>query len=829
LYQDQYSLLKTQGIIHFEGYSLDRARWQLRWGDESVALTRKTFDLLLYLIDHHDQVVSKDELLQSLWSKQVVEEGNLNQQVFLLRKALSHHGPGKIIETVPGRGYRFTAKLEPPTSASEDEVSTVVIHDRHSITRVTIDESVEDAPAEPATSGPSAGASPNPGSNPTQIKPSAPAPTTPNALRSSVDWVVVSALLCALAALAVLGWHFWQNRSTGEPVEVVVTDLVGTGDPVLDRALDQALRVDLSQSPFLTVVSPSEVRATLADMKQPESTTLTLPLAREVCERNSAQVVLQAAVSKFGQHYLVTLLASNCVSEPTAHNDAIHDEEVLAQAKEEVQQLDDLPHALGVIAADIRKSLGESRASLRRFDQPLRAASTSSLAALKAYSEAYRLGLRGDWLGALPLLQHSIELDPQFALAYFDLAATYGNLHDIPKERAALTKAYELRGSVPEVEQFLITALYHSVITGDVAKSIETYKTWANLYPRSAEAYGNLAEEYDSMGQANLGVAPARRAVELRPNDTSTYQDLALTLLHSGQPKAAQQTCELAIKKNLDGEDIRHDLLLAMYAQNDAVGVAAQLDWGRHHPDSLRLHADEISIALSKGELQRAQVLITQLRAKEYPPELAAEYQSGRASVARALAEMGLTTESLALLQSLPQTTLPDRDALVALAEDEDAAQADKVVQPLAQEHGQETLWKSERIPEIRAALSLAKREPQAAVSALEAALPFDGLTFGPAYLRGKAYMAWGKVELAQTEFRKITDRLYIDPLSSEYPLAVLASARVYALQNQPDNAREQFERFFDLWKTADADLPLLQAAHSEYDSSTTLDVTLRP
>ena len=816
-------MLKTQGIIHFEGYSLDRARWQLRWGNESVALTRKTFDLLLYLVDHHDQVVSKDELLQSLWPKQVVEEGNLNQQVFLLRKALSHHGPAKIIETVPGRGYRFTAKLESP--AAEDEVSTVVIRDQHSITTVTIDESVEDEPAEPGTPGPNANVSPSPA----QTKPSAPAPTTPSALRKSVDWVVISALLCALAALGVLGWHFWQNRSTGEPVEVVVTDLVGTGDPVLDRALDQALRVDLSQSPFLTVVSPSEVRATLADMKQPESTTLTLPLAREVCERNSAQVVLQAAVSKFGQHYLVTLLASNCVSEPTAHNDAVHDEEVLAQAKEEVQQLDDLPHALGVVAADIRKSLGESRASLRRFDQPLRAVSTSSLAALKAYSEAYRFGLRGDWLDSLPLLQHSIELDPQFALAYFDLAATYDNLHDIQKERAALTRAYELRGTAPEVEQFLITALYHSVITGDAAKSIETYKTWASLYPRSAEAYGNLAQEYDSVGQANLGVAPARRAVELRPNDSSTYQNLALTLLHSGQPKAAQQTCELAIRKNLDGEDIRHDLLLAMSAQNDAVGVAAQLDWGRQHPDSLRLHVDEISIALSKGELQRAQSLITQLRAKEYPPELAAEYQAGLASVARALAEMGLTAESRALLQSLTQTTMPDRDAVVALAEDGDATHADKVVQLLARENGQETLWKSERIPEARAALWLVKREPQAAVSALEAALPFDGLTFGPAYLRGKAYTALGKVELAQTEFRKITDRIYIDPLSSEYPLAVLASARVYVLQNQTDNAREQFERFFDLWKTADADLPLLQAAHSEYDSSTALDVTLKP
>jgi eukaryotic-like serine/threonine-protein kinase len=657
------------------------------------------------------------------------------------------------------------------------------------------------------------------------VSPSPAATSSPNHLRASVDWVVISALVCAVAALGFLAWHFWENRSTGEPVEVVLTDLVGTGDPVLDRALGQALNVDLSQSPFLTIVPPSQVRATLVNMKQAESTLLTLPLAREVCVRTSAQVVVQGAVSKVGQHYLVTLLANNCAPESTARTNAAHGE-VLAQAKEEVQRLDDLTHALGLVAVDIRRSLGESRASIRRFDKPLPA---GSLAALKAYGGACQLGLRGDWRGALPLLQHSLELDPQFALAWFDLAVTYRNLNDSEKERAALFKAYELRDTVPELQQFLITALYHTVVTGDTAKSIENYKTWTGLYPRSAEAFGKLAEEYDSVGQADLGVAPARRAVELRPNDPVAYQNLALTQLHSGQLKEAQQTCELAIRRNLDGADIRHLLLLVLYAQNDATGVATQLDWGRNHPQSLRLHVDEISLALSKGEVQRAQALLTQLRAREYPPELAPQYQSGLVSIARALAEVGLTLESLELLKSLPAAMTQDRNALVALAEDGDVAESDQALQRLAQDHGQETLWKAERIPEIRSALLLAKHEPQQAVGALEPALPFDGLSFGPAYLRGKAYLALGKVELAQAEFHKITEHIYVDPLSNEYPLAVLASARVYVLQNQSDQARDQFERFFDLWKNADTDLPLLQAARAEYDSSAAVDVSLRP
>ena len=388
-------------------------------------------------------------------------------------------------------------------------------------------------------------------------------------------------------------------------------------------------------------------------------------------------------------------------------------------------------------------------------------------------------------------------------------------------ERAReLIKAYERRDAVPELQQFLITALYHDVVTGDTAKSIETYKTWATLYPRAAEAFGNLAEEYDSIGQATLGVEPARRAVEIRPADSATYIDLALTQLHSGQSRAAQQTCELAIGKNLDGVDIRHLLLQSLYAQGDAAGVAAQLDWGHAHPAALRLHVDEILLALSRAEVRRAQSLLVTLGKTSYPAELAAQYQSSLASIARSFAEAGLTAQSKQLLDLLSPAS-PDKDALVARAEGGDLAPAEEGLQRQSRDHGFQTLWKGERLPEIRAALSLAEHKPEEAVRALEPALPFDGLTFGPAFLRGTAYLSLGKTDLAQGEFKKITEHRYIDSLSSEYPLAVLASARAYVRENQPVKAREQFERLFALWKTADADLPLLLAAKSEYDTVT--------
>ncbi len=103
----------ANGLLKFEGYELDRATWQLRFRDEVLPLSRKTFDLLIHLVGNADRVVTKDELLRALWPDSFVEENNLTQHIFLLRKALARHESGsKIIETVPGRGYRFVALVE---------------------------------------------------------------------------------------------------------------------------------------------------------------------------------------------------------------------------------------------------------------------------------------------------------------------------------------------------------------------------------------------------------------------------------------------------------------------------------------------------------------------------------------------------------------------------------------------------------------------------------------------------------------------------------------------------------------------------------------------
>jgi eukaryotic-like serine/threonine-protein kinase len=772
--------LKTDEKARFEGYVLDRTRWQLSWNGEPITLSPKTFDLLLYLIDHRGQVHGKDALLEALWPKQVVEESNLTQQVFLLRKALSRHESGaKIIETIPGRGYRFAAELEPLPSRPVDQgladEEPVVVHEHLSVTRVTIDEQIDDPPA-PAL-----------------------APPRPRFMLGWRSWTA----LAALAAAGLYGWHYWQTAAAGPALDVVLADFDNnTGDNGLERPLNDALRIDLRQSPHLTVLSPGRVNATLGEMLKPPNSAVTPALAREICERNHAQVVLQGSLSKFGQNYLVSLRGSNCLSG-----------DLVAEDKDEVSRVDDLPQALDALAAKVRRGLGESRASIRRFDQPLFPRNTGSLAALKAYSEGERQILQGNMPDALPLLKRATDLDPQFASAYLELSNAYGNLGDQVHEREAIGRAYALRNTATETDRFYIEAHYYAIV-GDSAQSIHTLKSWAALYPRNTVAWAQLANSYTEIGQPTLAVEPGKRALALNDKVQGIYIILAVAQLRSGELQAAKSTCELAISRNLDGPDLRHVLLQTLSVLHDAAGVASQLDWGRRHNAPVLLF-DEVFLALKGGEIHRTRGLLETLGNTDLPAEMTELRQSFAAVLARGLAEEGLTADSLRLLDAIPPAAL-DATALVALAEDGAVVRAREGLGRELEEHGNETLWKNERAPQIQAAMLLAEHKPQDAVRVLDAALPFDALTLGTAYLRGHAYLALGQSDQALLEFEKVARHESVEPLSSEYPLALLEMARIYAKKSAPDKARAAYRQFFEVWPSADSDLPIAQAARLE-------------
>src|SRR5262249_27381830 len=162
---------------------------------------------------------------------------------------------------------------------------------------------------------------------------------------------------------AVSAWLLASTRGThtlGERDTVVLADVINrTGDAAFDDTLKQALDVSLRQSPFLSVLSDDNVADTLKRMERPQNSALTPDVAREVCVRASSVAWIGGTIASLGTQYLVALKAVNCQT-----GDTIAEAQETAAGKERVLA------ALGTVATRLRGILGESLASVRKFDIP---------------------------------------------------------------------------------------------------------------------------------------------------------------------------------------------------------------------------------------------------------------------------------------------------------------------------------------------------------------------------------------------------------------------------------------------------------------------------
>ena len=222
-----------------------------------------------------------------------------------------------------------------------------------------------------------------------------------------------------MAALAAGGLFLraYKARAITEKDSIFIADFVNTTDePVFDGTLKKALAVDLEQSPYLNVFSDAKARHTLTLMGKPADERITVETAREICQRNGVKALLAGSIASLGSQYVVTLDAINA-----ATGDPLAEVQGQADSKEQVLK------ALDTATSQLRGKLGESLASLHKFDKPLEEATTSSLEALKSFTLGDVKHSAGDDLGSIPFYKHAIELDPNFAMAYARLGTVYGN------------------------------------------------------------------------------------------------------------------------------------------------------------------------------------------------------------------------------------------------------------------------------------------------------------------------------------------------------------------------------------------------------------------
>jgi eukaryotic-like serine/threonine-protein kinase len=614
-----------------------------------------------------------------------------------------------------------------------------------------------------------------------------------------------AALLVAIVA-GTLYWRSTKVHALTDRDSIVLTDFINTsGDQIFDRTLKQALEVDVGQSPFLNVVSEQKVRATLKLMGRSQDERLTTELARDLAQRTSSKAVLVGNIAQLGTQYVITLNAINAVN-----GDTIAEDQEQAQSKETVLA------ALGKSASRMRGKLGESLSSIRKLDKPLEEATTSSLAALKAFSEGEETRNKSGDEEAKPFYQHAIELDPNFALAYARLGTLYGNSGERSREIEYKTKAYELRDRVTEHERFYITAHFYEAL-GDIPKEVETYELWMKSYPRDAIPQLNIGGDYGALGQHDKALEASRKALELDPSSQLNYANTADEFMATNRLDEAKQILRRAFDSGMDSVGLRGTQNVIAFLEGDMATVQRNLEWAKGRAGNGGLFMGRAAMAVYYGKLHEApgflQQAVEEAKSRR-SPQRAANYLAGGAN---AEATVGNLKEARVLAQealALDGSTDTQNAVAAVFALVGDTASVQKTIELLNKEFPQDTLMQNQRIPVLR---SMIERDPAKAVEDLEPARPTELNFLFPIYQRGLSYLRWGRGAEATAEFQKILAHRTIVPLFVIHPLSQLGLARARVLAGDTAGARTAYQDFLALWKDADPDIPIFIAAKSEY------------
>jgi DNA-binding winged helix-turn-helix (wHTH) protein len=768
-------------LYEFGAFLADADQELLLRAGEPVPLTPKAFHILLVLIRRSGELVSKEEIMKSVWPDTFVEETNLTRNIFSLRKALGESPENQFILTVSGKGYRFAQRAQlVEEQAPVQDIGIVAAH------RSTVEVQIEGQPPR---------------------------------------WVWFTATALGLAAL-VWGTAYYFSRRPQiltERDSVVLSDFVNsTGDAVFDGTLRQGIAVQLEQSPFLSLISDERIQQVLRMMGRPSDVRLTPEIAREVCLRTGSAIVLEGSIASLGSRYVVGLRAENCRS-----GDVLDEEQAQADRKEDVLNV------LSQVASSFRKRVGESPVSIQKHNISLAAATTPSIEALRAYSLGWaRMFSDIGPADAVSLFNRAVEIDPQFASAYGMLGRAYGDLGESNLSAENTARAYQLRDRTTDPERFFIEVNYDLQVTGDLEKARQTGEAWAQTYPRDQGSRALLSWIYQGLGKYDKSAEAGKEGISLDRDNAPAYANAAWAYIFLNRLKDAEDTVRAATARKLEFPDtylLRYDLA---FLQNDPAAMqrAVALAEGRSGVEHW-LAAREACVLACSGHLQEARTMsrrAAQLAEQVGQRERAATYIAGGAVREALFGNFAMARRTAASALQLSKSRDVEYGAAFVLAMSGDRSRTLPMIEDLERRFPEDTFVKFTYAPTLRAILARDQGELSKSIELLEAATPYELAITGswsgffgglyPVYVRGETYLSMHKGREAAVEFQKILDHRGIvasDPVGA---LAHLGLARACTLQGDSSKARAAYQNFLALWKDSDPDIPILKQAQAEYD-----------
>jgi len=772
-------------IVKFEEFELDVSGFHLQRSGQSVRMERIPMELLILLAERRGELVSRDEIVEKLWGKNVFldTDNAINTAVRKIRQVLKDDPERpRFLQTVSGKGYRFIAPTgEPQTPERQDQAQKSAL-------------GTAEAAAETRL-----------GNHRLQV-------------------VAFAVAFLALAASAYFLLH--RKPKLTDKDTIVLADFGNrTGDPVFDDTLRQGLAVQLEQSPFLSLISDERIRQMLKLMAKPADARLTPEIAREICERTASAAVLDGSIAGLGSQYVLTLRAKDC-----RIGDVLDEEQVQAARREDVL------NALGQIASKFRTRVGESLSTVKSRDTPLAEATTPSLDALKAYSAGWQVSYSSGSAASVPFFQRAIEVDPNFASAYAALGRMYGDIGETVLSEENLRKAYQLRNRTSDQEKFFISVNYELQATGNLEKARQTCDLWAKAYPRAWLPHALLSGAiYNSLGKYEQSVEHGKIAIGIDPDFSIGYANLALSYMALERGDEEENTLQRAFDRKLETPDLFILRYAIAFVKDDKAmmeSVAAEVQEKPGVDDWMANSAG--FVAAYSGHLEEARKMSRRaedLARKAERRDTEALYEADEAVREALFGNVSTAKQRAGNALELSKSKDVEYGAAFALALLGDSSRSHALTEDLARRFPEDTRVQFNYAPTLRALLVSKHSQPAKAVELLQTAIPYElGMpseggseyllgagNLYPAYVRGLAYLAAHQSAEAAGEFQKILDHrgtVICDPIGA---LARLQLGRAYALSRDKTKAKSAYENFLTRWHDADPAIPILKQAKTEY------------
>jgi DNA-binding winged helix-turn-helix (wHTH) protein/tetratricopeptide (TPR) repeat protein len=755
------------GIKRFGGFELDLQTGVLSRDEQKNRLQGQPLQLLELLLQHAGSLVTREQIQEHLWPDgTVVEfEHSVNAAVKRLRSALDDDAENPtFIETIPRRGYRFIAHVETtavPRSAADEELLAPGYASRR-------------------TSG----------------------------LRRRI--IVMAGVAALLVAAVLVSWLVYSRRPAlaGTDIILLANFVNNTGDSVFDNSLDKALEVKLTESPFLSIFPEADARATMRTMRHDPNERLTQELGIEICKRQGIKALVVPKIVAFGGRYLITLEAIDA-----------HNQKTISLKEEEAESKDKVIAALGKAASQLRRRLGESLSSLEKYNAPLDQATTSSLDALQAYRTGQALYRSGKRRESIVYFERAVELDPQFCSAYAMLGSAYHSVSDEEASRRNFAAAFALKDRrLTQEENFQTTALYHLSVTGNVEKASAILFLYRQAYPRSANAANLLGIAYARLGKTQESLQEFYWAIDHSPlPSVQHYSNATLALMILGNFSDAKKMLERWRQKQPLSPILSEFRYQIAFFEND-VSTMERIAHDLPADDGFWLHL-QMRLAFLRGDFTKlrslSDIVVEQQRHAKKMDNVASELAS------HAWTEATVENYPLARQLCRQAAEVGNNSAIglvhcaEALGAAGDVTQAEALAAKADRLGPEDTFIQKICLPEFFSIIERGRGNAAKAADLLGPATQFpNGMIF---YERGLAYSAAGDQHNAVAHFEKSIGERGWPGWGIYAPLAQLGLARTYALQQDREHSRRAYDQFFNTWKDADPDIPILRKAKLEY------------